>query len=234
MPPVQYKAVVQDARQLTHDVRELTFKIQSPSEWDYKAGQYISFFCPREGNPKPIARMYSLCSNPTEMGVAKVVYNYVGGPGTQFLQALQVGQDVDFKGPYGHFVLKQDSTRDAVFIATGTGVAPFKSMAEEELAKGNKRNFVILWGLRHLKDLYYKDLFADLEKKYPNFKCHITLSQEADWPGLHGRVTAHIKSLFKSVDNMEAYLCGSDAMIQDVTAQLKSIGECPILREKYF
>lgn len=234
MPPVQYKAVVQDAQQLTHDVRELTFKIQSPSEWDYKAGQYISFFCPRDDNPKPIARMYSLCSNPTEKGVAKIVYNYVGGPGTKFLQALQVGQDVDFKGPYGHFVLKQDSTRDAVFIATGTGIAPFKSMVEEELAKGNKRNFVILWGLRNVRDLYYKDLFASLEKKYPNFKCHITLSQEKDWGGLCGRVTTHIKDLFKSVDNIEVYLCGSDAMIKDTTDQLKSIGECPILREKYF
>lgn len=234
MPPIQYKAVVQDAKQLTHDVRELTFKIQGPADWDYKAGQYVSFFCPREGNPKPIARMYSLCSNPTEKGVAKVVYNYVGGPGTKFLQALQVGQAVEFKGPYGHFVLKQDSSRHAVFIATGTGIAPFKSMVEEELAKGNRRNFTILWGVRNLRDIYYKEAFEALAQKFPNFKFHLTLSQETAWGGLCGRVTAHIKDLFPSVDNIEVYLCGSDAMIQDVTTQLKAIGDCPILREKYF
>lgn len=234
MPPVQYKSVVQDLKQLTEDVRELTFKIQSPEGWDFKSGQYIQFFCPRDDNPKPIARMYSICSTPTEKGVAKIVYNYVGGPGTRFLQALKVGQEVDFKGPFGHFTLKQDSTRDAVFISTGTGIAPFKAMLEEELAKGNKRNFVILWGLRHKTDVYYKEEFEALAKQYPNFKFYLTLSQEPTWDGMHGRVTSHIKTIFKSVDNIEVYLCGSDAMIKDITEQLKSIGECPILREKYF
>jgi hypothetical protein len=51
---------------------------------------------------------------------------------------------------------------------------------------------------------------------------------------MEGRVTTHIQSLFKSVDNIEVYLCGGDDMIKDITGQLKAIGECPILREKYF
>ncbi len=234
MPPLQYKAVVQDLKQLTEDVRELTFKILNPEGWDFKAGQYIQFFCPRDDNPKPIARMYSLCSNPAEKGMAKIVYNYVGGPGTRFLQALQMGQETRFKGPFGHFTLKQGSTRDVVFIATGTGIAPFKSMLEWELANGNKRNFMILWGLRHKADVYYQEEFDALASTYPNFKFYLTLSQEPTWNGMHGRVTVHIKVLFKSVDNIEVYLCGSDAMIKDITGQFKSIGECPILREKYF
>lgn len=235
--PQLYKATVLHARQLTHDVRELTFQVNEPGDWAYKAGQYISFACPRDDNPKPIARLYSLASHPAQKGVAQIVYNYVGGPGTKFLQSLKEGQDVEFKGPFGNFLLKNND-RDVLFGATGTGVAPFRSMLHDQLSQGSKRNFTLLWGVRQREDLYYQDEFTDMAKQYPNFKFCMALSQEHRtepvWDGLHGRITAHVKDLYSSTDNLDAYLCGSDYMIKDMTELLMSLGQCSVHREKYF
>ncbi|PIR21346.1 MAG: hypothetical protein COV45_00960 [Deltaproteobacteria bacterium CG11_big_fil_rev_8_21_14_0_20_47_16] len=233
----QYKAKVLHARQLTHDVRELTFEVLEPGDWNYKAGQYISFTCPRDDNPKPIARLYSLSSHPAQKGVAQITYNYVGGPGTKFLQSLKEGQDVDFKGPFGNFLLKNND-RDVLFAATGTGIAPFRSMLHDQLEQGSKRNFALLWGVRQSEDLYYQAEFNDMAKQYPNFKFYMTLSQEkapeSEWKGLHGRITAHVKDIYTNTDNVDAYLCGSDYMIKDMTELLMSLGQCNVHREKYF
>lgn len=233
-----YKATVQNARQLTKDVRELTFKINEPADWDYKAGQYVGFSCPRDDNPKPISRLYSLASHPQQKGVAQIVYNYVGGPGTKFLQSLQVGQHTEFKGPFGTFTLKEESTRDVLFAATGTGIAPFRGMLNDQLIKGSKRKFTILWGVRQQDDLYYQDEFAALAAQHANFKFHMALSQEQKtepaWPGLNGRITAHVKDIFPNTNDLEVYLCGSDYMIKDMTEVLTSLGNCLVHREKYF
>lgn len=226
---------VSTIRQLTHDVREIAFQLREPVALPFIAGQYINFMVPAPGKPKPISRLYSICSAPSEHEVIRIIYNYVGGPGTSFLQQLAVGQPVTFKGPFGHFVLREDSTRDIVFVATGTGIAPFYSMALEHLRQGLQRKMTVLWGVRHERDVYYQDAFRALEKTYPNFRLLMALSQPTEtWQGFRGRVTAIFPKHFPTVDNLEIYCCGSDAMILDITALCKARGECPVYREKYF
>lgn len=235
MPVVACQSAVSEVRQLTHDVRELAFQLTEPTALPFLAGQYINFMVPAKDRPKPVSRLYSICSAPAERGVIRIVYNYVGGPGTSFLQQLEVGQAVTFKGPFGHFTLKEDSSRDILCVATGTGIAPFYSMAVEHLRKGCPRKMTVLWGVRHENDVYYQEEFRALEKSYPNFRLLMTLSQPADgWKGLRGRVTAIFPEHFPSVDNLELYCCGSDAMIGEITALAKARGECPVYREKYF
>lgn len=229
------KARVEATRQLTADVRELTFRLVEPAALPFTAGQYIGFRVPAEGKDKPVSRLYSINSAPREAGVVQLLYNYVGGPGTAFLHALSVGSAVEFKGPYGAFTLKEPSTRDLLFVATGTGLAPFRSMLREYLPSSLTRRVTLLWGVRHEADVYYQEEFAALERAYPNFRFLLTLSRPADgWQGLRGRVTQIFPEYFAKVDNLEVYCCGSDAMIHDITALCKARGECPVYREKYF
>ncbi|MBI4239054.1 MAG: hypothetical protein HY696_11665 [Deltaproteobacteria bacterium] len=229
------QARVEAMRQLTADVRELTFRLQEPSTLPFTAGQYIGFRVPAAGKDKPVSRLYSINSAPCEAGLVQLLYNYVGGPGTEFLQGLTVGSAVAFKGPYGAFTLKEASTRDVLFVGTGTGLAPFRSMLREYLPRGLQRRVTLLWGVRHEADVYYQEEFAALEQTYPNFRFLLTLSRAADgWQGLRGRVTQIFPEFFSNVENLEVYCCGSDAMIHDITALCKARGECPVYREKYF
>lgn len=232
---------VVETKQLTHDVREIAFRLREPTALPFTAGQYINFMVPAVGKPRPVSRLYSIGSAPSEPGIIRVVYNYVGGPGTSFLQGLTVGMPVTFKGPFGHFVVQTDSARALLFVATGTGVVPFYSMIQEYFGRQGdggplgRRTVTLLWGVRHEKDLYYQDELRALEQRHPQFQLLMTLSQPADgWAGLKGRVTAIFPTQFPSVDNLEIYCCGSDAMIHEITELAKARGECPVYREKYF
>lgn len=241
MPPITCKSEVAKISNFTHDVREITFRLKEPADLPFTAGQYVNFMVPVEGKTKPASRLYSIASAPYEKGIIKIVYNYVGGPGTAFLHGLSVGSPVTFKAPFGHFVVRLDSVRDVLFVATGTGVIPFYSMINEYFGMGiadhllKGRKVTLLWGIRHEKDLYWQEELRAIEKISPNFRLLLTLSRpEGEWTGLKGRVTAIFPEYYKSVENLEIYCCGGDAMIGEITALAKERGLCPVYREKYF
>ncbi len=236
MPPVLYKARVENIVQHTPEVRELTFRLLEPSTIDYRAGQYLNFRIPAPDKPNGVSRLYSISSSPSEAGIVRVLYTYVGGIGTMFLQSLSEGDRVEFKAPFGRFCLREDSDRDICCVATGTGVSPFISYAFEHvphLAAGRK--FTLLWGVRHMRDVYMVDRFRELETRYSNFKLLLTLSRpEPEWDGLKGRVTEQFPKFFPSVDNVEVYTCGSEEMMNDIRALCEQLGGCPYYREKWY
>lgn len=235
MALVSCTAVVEKVRDLTHDVREVTFRLREPAALEFQAGQYVAFKVPDPVKGKEVSRLYSINSAPCERGIVQVLYNYVGGPGTAYLHGLREGTTVNFKAPGGAFVLKTESTRDVLFVATGTGITPFRSMVFEHVAKFPQRKFTLLWGVRSERDVYYHAEFTAFAQTHPNFQLLLTLSQPgAEWQGLRGRVTHIFPDYFPSVENLEVYCCGSDAMIQDLIALCKARGECPVHREKYF
>ncbi len=235
MPPIPCKATVAEATPLTHDVRELAFRLTEPAALEYKAGQYVAFRVPSTEKPAGVSRLYSLCSAPRDNGMLRIVYNYVGGPGTAFLHQLQVGHQVEFKAPFGKFFLQEDSTHDIVFVATGTGIGPFRGMLREHLPTLGNRALTLLWSVREEKDLYYQDELCQMAKAYPQFRFLMTLTRPTpEWHGLRGRVTALFPEYFPSVENLEIYVCGNDAMITDLKALCDTRGGCPFHREIYY
>jgi NAD(P)H-flavin reductase len=146
-----------------------------------------------------------------------------------------MGDPISFKGPAGAFYLKDDAARDLVFVATGTGIAPIRSMISAQLEKKTEQVVTLFWGLRSQRDLYYQEELESLAERYPQFSYTTTLSRpEAGWTGAVGRVTTLIQDRIVSVHNLAVYLCGNGGMIRDVTALLQGKGLCPIYREKYY
>lgn len=235
MAIVDCTATVASHHELAREVYELTFALRTPEQLPYQAGQYIGFRIPVPGKERPASRLYSIASAPSEPGIVRLVYNYVGGPGTGYLRGLAVGQEAAFKGPYGNFLLDLKSTRNVLMVATGTGIAPFLSMLHEHLPTQSHRQITLLWGVRSLPDLYYQKELSALEKAHPHFRWLMPLSRpEPEWTGLKGRVTAIFPDFFPVIDNLEVYACGSDAMIQDLKSLCEARGGCPFHREKYF
>lgn len=231
-----YRAEVCRIQDLTHDVREIELRLLDPLTITFKAGQFVSFEVPKEGQPRPVTRPYSIASPPRQDDRILLVLNLVqGGPGSSYLFSLREGERTSFKGPAGAFYLRDDGDRELLFVATGTGIAPMRSMILAQLHRQPDRPVTLFWGLRSQRDLYWQDELATLAAAYSRFTVVTTLSRpEPGWQGVTGRVTALLDEQVQSVANLAVYLCGGSAMITDVTARINAKGLCPIYREKYY
>ncbi|HJU04289.1 MAG TPA: FAD-binding oxidoreductase [Nitrospiraceae bacterium] len=236
MPIQVFKATVSRVCDLTHDVREIDLTLTEPLRIDFKAGQFISFEVMPAGAARPLVRPYSIASPPSRSGIVTLLFNLVpNGPGSTYLFSLRTGDSVSFKGTAGHFYLRGDLSRHHLFVATGTGIAPVRSMLLHLLEGTAHPPTVLYWGLRSRRDLYYLDELEALSRAHPHFQYLIALSRPDEaWTGETGRVTKLVEERVQSVANLTVYLCGNSGMINEVTGLLNKVGLCPIYREKYY
>ncbi len=162
-------------------------------------------------------RQYSFCSDSKQTNtVSFVIDTAPGGPGSQFFLKKRVGESLQLLAPLGTFTL-HDSPRKKVLVATGTGIAPFKSMIVSHI---NQIPLTLYWGLRYETDRYWEREFSDLQRQRPTFTYSIVLSKpESTWKGLVGHVTEYVLKEEHLGDN-DYYLCGNQHMIADVEQTL--------------
>jgi len=154
---------------------------------------------------------------------------------TPFLFGLQPGDEIDFKGPYGAFILRRPVS-DSILVATGTGIAPFRSMLQANLREHAGRRFTLIFGVRHEHGLLYHDEWRAMAREFGNFDYRPTLTRPPDtWTGLTGRVQPHVLEALGDRRDSDVYICGLREMVDDVRAQLKAIGldRKRIVYEKY-
>jgi ferredoxin-NADP reductase len=235
------KYKILDKKMLTHNVFEL--HLEKPTDTVFEAGQYMSIVVPNAGpNGRNLRRAYSIASAPEEETLSLCIKIVEGGPGTNYLYSLEVGSLIEAQLPFGHFVLNHDLNLPTVFISTGTGVAPFRSMLLSKKWKKNP-NSHFLFGVRHENDIFYKEFYPELNNgntilpiNPENIK--ICLSQAStNWHGFKGRVTEYLKQMDLDFQNTHFYLCGSGAMIADVKQYLmesKAVQKSQIHTEKYY
>lgn len=230
------KAKITNNLPLTPDVFELT--LETETSLNFQAGQFITIKI--DDNVKPeYFRAYSICSAPQKnSNLFKLCIKAVpNGRGSNWLKSRKTGDEIEFLGPSGNFTFQSQTGKNILLIATGTGIAPLKAIIENELLnKKNDQQLYLLLGLRHIKDIFYKNEFKKLSKNYKNFKFDITLSkpENENWEGKIGRVTTILQNM-AITQNTEIYLCGFSEMIEEVTKILtqKNILKNSIHFEKY-
>ena len=214
----QYKTKVESIRDLTHDIKEVKFRLMSPDFMEYKAGQFVQILTPEyKLSDEQVFRAYSMSSVPSDKNVIELEIRLVpdGICTTWVHQYLKEGDEVTINGPYGDFHLR-DTERDIICIAGGSGNAPIKSILLDMAEKGNNRKVDYFYGARTKRDLVMPDEMAAISEKLPNYNYIPVLSEAAeddDWNGETGFVTEAVDRFLKSGDNVEAYLCGSPGMI---------------------
>jgi NAD(P)H-flavin reductase len=142
---------------------------------------------------------------------------------------------VEIKGPLGYFVLRNPG-RDAVFVATGTGIAPFRSMLKAHLGHGAHQRYTLVFGVRFEANLLYREEFEALERRHPNFEFWPTITRpDEGWSGRRGRVQAHLGEALETNRDVDVYICGMREMVDEVRALLKGFGldRRQIIFEKY-
>ena len=236
MPIEAFTAQVESIKNLTHDVRQLDLRLIEPKTIAFKPGQFISFEMPHPRTGHLVTRAYSIASQPSRSDVMTLLFNLVpGGPGSGLLFDLHAEDKTHFKGPAGHFYLREDPGRELLFIASGTGIAPIRSMLLANAEGPDPRPATLLWGLRSQRDLYYQEELVNLIRQTPTLTAVTTLSRpDPGWSGESGRVLRLIEERIASVKNLSVYLCGNSAMISDSMHLLQKKGLCPIYREKYY
>jgi len=205
------------------------FWIEVPglSSFDFKPGQFVTFDLPIHEKINKRVRSYSIASWPDGTNVFELVIVLLeGGAGTHYLfNEVGVGSELTFRGPQGVFVLKEDNLQKDIFlVCTGTGVAPFRSMAHYiKLHNTPHKNIYLLFGTRSQKDLLYYDELCQLQKELPGFYYMPTLSRE-HWEGRKGYVHTIYEELCKDRQPASFFLCGWKNMIDEAKKRIIDMG----------
>ena len=211
------------SREIGPNTRHFEFE---PVDWKtaFVPGQFLSL------THNEVTRAYSIASPPHTDGFALCANLVTDGRFSPFLFGMQPGDEVDFKGPYGAFIMKQTPS-DSIFVATGTGIAPFRSM----LLSQPDRRVKLIFGVRHREGLLYDEELQTIATAGKVQYVPTLTRVPQDWTGKTGRVQAHVLEALGDRRDMDIYICGLREMVDDLRAKLKETGldRKRIIYEKY-
>lgn len=240
--PSVFRAQLVRARPLTPLVRELTFACGQDSPLTFEAGQWVQALVPPDAseasNASPgtvLKRAYSIASPPNAHGEFVLAVTRVpGGPVSNFLHALPVGDHLEFQGPQGFFTRRQPAGTPSLWVATGTGLSPLRSMLLHEESLQTASHHGVLLGVRYEEDILYRDEFEQLAACHPSrIRFDVTLSQGSPhWLGLRGYVQAHVQACWEALRDTtgqepHVYICGLAKMVSAVRDVLRKQMQLP-------
>lgn len=214
---------------LSEFTKHLEFEVEGAPRFAFVPGQWLSVKA-QTPEGEEITRAYSMASAPSENGHFAFCLNRVqDGFMSNYLCDLGEGSEITFQGPFGDFILRPP-LRDTLFIATGTGIAPFRSMLQGlfEIESSHDRGsgsseFWLLFGARVEQDIYYREEFERMAAAHSNFHFLPTLSRGGpEWKGLRGYVQEHVRKIVGDRKDMHAYICGLEKMVSANRELLKS------------
>ena len=236
-----------DVPAITVDYKDIDVDPQFREDWE-KMGVYNL----KMVNPTPTLRAYSMATYPAEGNIIKLnvriatpPFDRVKGgfmdvnPGicSSYIYSLKPGDKVTISGPYGEFFIPDNCPDDQefVFIGGGAGMAPMRShiMHLFKTEKTNRKvNF--FYGARSLKEAFYLEDYAQIEKEFPNFKFHLALDRpdpEADKAGVpyvagfvHNVLYETYLKNHEAPEDILYLMCGPPMMAQSVVNLLDSLG----------
>lgn len=197
---------VKEIRRLTDE----TFSLRLPgSRFKYRAGQHISLGIPGDYQ----SREYSIYSGENDPYLEVLVKEVKDGYFTPRLSKLKTGDLVEVHGPFGKFRIdeKQMAGHKYVFIASGTGIAPFRSMVRTY----PELDYQLIHGVRYGNEAYDRNEY--------DLKRHVLCTSGDRTGQVHGRLTMYLKDVgFEK--KTQFYLCGNSNMIFDALEILKDKG----------
>jgi CDP-4-dehydro-6-deoxyglucose reductase len=226
------------------DVAIVYLQLPANERLQFRAGQYVEFIL-KDG----VRRSYSMATAPhADEQIALHIRHMPGGTFTDALfgvkqPAVKERDILRFEGPFGTFFLREDSGKPIVLLASGTGFAPIKAIAEHLFHKRlnvdepNKpaRRVVLYWGCRSRKDLYLDALPRQWAIEQPNFTYVPVLSEptpEDGWTGRTGFVHQAVIADLADLSGHQVYACGAPVMVDAARADFT--GKCGLPEDEFF
>jgi Na+-transporting NADH:ubiquinone oxidoreductase subunit F len=197
-------------------------------------------------NSEETFRAYSMANHPAEGNIVMLNIRIATPPWdrskgqfmkvnpgvcSSYIFSRKPGDKVTISGPYGEFFIKE-TDKEMVYIGGGAGMAPLRSHIFHLFHTLKTDRKVTYWyGARSKREIFYEDDFRKIEKKFPNFKFNIALSEplpEDNWNGLtgfiHQVVYDEYLSKHEEPEEIEYYLCGPPMMNDAVQKMLYDLG----------
>ncbi|WP_244314484.1 benzoate 1,2-dioxygenase electron transfer component BenC [Paracoccus pantotrophus] len=166
-------------------------------------GQYVNIAVPGSGDH----RSYSFSSAPGEHRLGFLIKKIPGGLMGGWLARAQPGERLELTGPMGSFYLR-DGDGPLLFLAGGTGLAPFLSMLEVLARAGSRRQIHLIYGVTRDQDLVLVDELAAYAGRLPNFTYATVVADPASDHPRKGWVTQHMPGDMLAAGGVDVYLCG--------------------------
>ena len=233
----KFKGKVSNTVVLNNKFIVVHVELLEPNRLEFAAGQYLLLDV--EGTEQK--KSYSICSAPSLNHAVELLVDVTpGGHGSKHVQALEPGHEVSFMAPVGVFTLGAEDLGEEklVFVATGSGVSPLRSMILDLLIdKKDKRPISLFWGLRGADDMIWEEDFQQLADEYENFEFELILSQPPEgWKLSRGYVTDLLGVYDHGGGKTGYYVCGNTGMIEDAKALLAKEGvpDAHVHNEKFY
>ena len=208
-------------RTLTQQEKLFTLELPAGLSLNHCAGQFVRVSVSGMGEA-PI----SVSSSPSRSsGTFEICVRRVGGL-TTALHALQPGDPICVRGPFGHgFPLERFWGKDMLFLPGGLGLAPLRSLINQVL--DDRRNFgrvIILYGARYSSELLFVDELAAWGAR-ADVELHVTVDRpDKTWQGHAGVITTLIPDVQLDAPNTVAVIVGPPVMYRFVLIELFSKG----------
>ena len=228
--PLQVNQVRKETRQCVSIAFEVPEKWEK--EFQYQAGQNLTI--KRQFGAEDLRRSFSICSSPLEPELRIAVKQVPGGIFSNFaLHELKAGDILEVLPPTGKFFTPLDprQSKQYLALAAGSGITPVLSLIKTTLTIEPRSRFTLFYGNRSHQDIIFREQLEGIKNKFiDRFNLHFILSREKTAsPFHHGRMDARkCREIFgKLVDPGsldEVFICGPEAMISEISGQLKGMG----------
>ena len=185
-------------------------------------GQYVNIAVP--GGHQ--TRSYSFSSRPGATEASFLIKQVPGGLMSTWLTGASAGEQVSMTGPLGSFYLRA-VTRPLLFLAGGTGLAPFLAMLEVLADKGETQQICLIYGVTRDQDLVMVDALEGFSDHLPNFSFVTCVADPATVHPRQGYVTQHIAAGALNAGDVDVYLCGPPPMVDAVRKYFTEQGVSP-------
>jgi CDP-4-dehydro-6-deoxyglucose reductase len=212
------------------DVAVLKLQLPANQAFQYRAGQYVEFIL-RDG----ARRSYSMANAPHNLGSPPAIELHVRHmPGGKFtdhvFSAMKEKEILRMEGPYGSFVLREDSAKPIVLLASGTGFAPIKALIEYMQHKALRRPTVLYWGARSKADLYMHRWAEQAAATWPMLRYVPVLSEarpDDAWSGRTGFVHRAVMEDLPDLSGHQVYACGVPIMVDSARRDFVAMCRLP-------
>jgi CDP-4-dehydro-6-deoxyglucose reductase, E3 len=223
---------VQQLTRAADDVMIVQLKLPANERLQFLAGQYIDFLL--KGGER---RSFSMANPPhADEFIELHVRQVAGGNFTAHVFAKMKERDIlRLEGPLGSFFLRDDSPKPIVFVASGTGFAPIKSIIENAFHRNVARPMVLYWGCRRPKDLYLNALPEKWAREHAHFRYVPVVSEamaEDRWTGRTGFVHRAVMQDFPDLSAHQVYACGVPIMVD--SARRDFVAQCQLPEDEFY
>jgi Na+-transporting NADH:ubiquinone oxidoreductase subunit F len=193
-------------------------------DFRFEAGQFISVRVEKDGSE--IIKPYSMASPPSERGYIELLIKRVQeGFVSNYMHELEVGEELEIRGPAGLFVLDRPFVNDLIFVATGSGLSTIRSMLSVVRRDEVPRRTWLFYGVRTEDELVERSRWEEWESVSDNFRYMPVLSRGGgDWGGERGYVQDALIKYVPEPGDSDIYICGLWKMVEDVVEVAKDMG----------